>query len=136
MNEVVDKVVEQVLLSLEVEQSFVLGKAQCRPADVEQAPQQRVLGDVPLESASVFEQEQRLPRLELDGRSPPHPRKERCRSVVMSRVSMPAGGQAPGQSVRRGEIRVIRTGDKELFSLIRVEVVLDGQLASEENLYR
>ena len=136
MNEMVDKVVEQVFLGLEVEQSFVLGKAQRRPADVEQAPQQRVFGDVALEGARVLEQEQRLPRLELDGRSPPHPRKERRRLVVMPRVSMPTGGQTPIQSVGRREVRVVRTGDEELFSLVRVELVLDGQLTSEEDLYR
>ena len=136
MDEVVDKFVEQVLLGLEVEQSFVLGKAQRWPADVEQTPQQRVFEDVPLEGASVFEQEQRLPRLELDGRSPPHTRKEWRRLVVMRRVSMPAGGQAPVQSIGRREVRVVRTGDEELFSLVRVELVLDGQLTSEEDLYR
>lgn len=133
MHEVVDDVVQDVVLRLEVEERFVLGKAQRRPTDVEEPPEERVLENVTLQDARVLEEQERLPRLEPNGRSPPHPREQGGRLAV-SRISVTSRRQTPVRSFGRREIRVVRSGDQELFALGRVKLVLDGEFAAEEDL--
>lgn len=129
MHEVVDDVLEHVVLRVQVEQCAVVGKAERRTTDVEEAPKERALQDVPLQDACVLEEEERLPRLELNGWSASHGRE--YRGLPSPRKGVPAWRDASVPSLWR---IVTLVGQKVLLVIAQVNLVVRRQLAAEEDL--